>query len=291
MGTTASSSFPVSVAKPRLRRLRLVVVLAILAAATAGGTPRAEGGSGSQSDPWINEHIRWARANVFEIAGGHVQEMRPTIAPPIGTFWASNVFFSRFDGFYYGLQTEGELQGSQPGANTKVAVFSVFARWGPGTYRVLNYTRCTPEADGGYGISCSIPYNWTLGVSFKFTLTISLSANPAECPAGYSTACLVYSANVRPTDSPTFVSEIARWSLAPNVYGDLDYTDHFLEHFGGGTCGTPSGRFKYPLYVFSANPDTYAPGLYSQGDSGNVFECGRSHLETLSLGVIRLVNI
>lgn len=287
MATKASNRWRLSI-----KVMSLMVALAVLApVSTEVGVRPAEAGSGTPNDPWINEHVRWARANVFAIASGHRQELKATYDSVDGNFWASNVPFTNWDGFYYGIQTEGNLQGSQGGSPTRVAVFSVFARWGTSTYRILDSYRCSNGADGGGGVSCSRPYNWSEGTGYRFSLQITISNNSSLCPSGSPNACLVYEGyvgHVGFADSTL----ISRWSLVPNTYGDLSVTDHFVEDFSNPQPSCPHhprGEFDYPTYIFGSTTAT-SPGLYYQADSGQPGECGRGYMMSFLRSNIRLVT-
>jgi hypothetical protein len=92
---------------------------------------------------------------------------RQSVGPNDEYFWAFDYQFNSntTDQFYFGLQPDGS---SPNGSTGKLALFSIF---GPGISSTSPY--CVNEADGGAGTGCQIPYQWTLGHIYTFTVTVA----------------------------------------------------------------------------------------------------------------------
>lgn len=275
---------------PDLTPTRRWMVMLLVVGLVALSAPPSFGGSGTQSDPWVAHAVTWQRPSVYAIAVGHDQEIRPTVGALGTNFWASQPVFTTADAgvYYYGIQQGGILQGSQPGPEpTKTANFSVFARLG-GDYaafgvRNLDSYRCSNGADGGPGVSCSVPYNWTMGTSYHLHTYITHPTNASsQCPVNASD-CLIFTGWIAPTGGGPTPTYIGQWSLITD-YSDLGPTVHFLENAGDPTCShKPAGRYKYPGYNYPGL--SYSPGV-SGGDSGLTPECGRTYLDSFSVEVI-----
>ncbi len=91
-------------------------------------------------------------------------QLRPNNVPPLSYYWAyqDNFVGESKNTFYFGLQPDGEYR--------KTALFSVF---GQGTSSDPNYKYCKPGADSGSGVSCHIPYEWSVGKDYDFTVTLA----------------------------------------------------------------------------------------------------------------------
>jgi len=88
---------------------------------------------------------------------------KPNNEPPLSYYWAyQDNFVGSGNTFYFGLQPQGEYG--------KTALFSVF---GEGTSSDPGYQYCKPGADAGSGTSCHIPYEWSVGKDYDFTVTLA----------------------------------------------------------------------------------------------------------------------
>lgn len=80
-------------------------------------------------------------------------------------YWALQDGFLNGGSFYYGLQPYGSCP---TGGNCKIALFSFFGNGATSTS-----PNCKPGADNGPGTSCHIPYNWSIGVPYTFSITLT----------------------------------------------------------------------------------------------------------------------
>lgn len=255
--------------------LWLCVAIALVAAIAA---PIAHAGSGTGADPWTSPHVKWYRPS----ASGWVSQIYSDISPltvAAYSFYSANTPLAANGGYYIGVQRVTTSSDSR-------ATFSLFAKasdtgYSPTTYRLLDSTHCYMGADGPPtikpGVSCSLPYHITT-TSYRVSTEVTLSANPWQCPSGSPTACLVYTGYVGLTSQPYTRYQIGQFSLNLYVYGDLSYTDYFVETFAGPCATKPHGQFVYPHYAINGS-GYYAPGAYA-GDEPPPNNCGRSYLDS-----------
>lgn len=278
----------------RASKQRFVGGAAVATAALAGaaisvtGSAPAAAGSGTPSDPWYDFHVYWD-APEAEYASGTRGDIRPTGQGVGGNFWAhyQQQQQGQNRGYYSGIQINGRTWGSNGSSvPQRVASFSVFN----GTQnRVRNLAgdRCSITADGGVGVSCAVPYNWSVGNVYRFESQALLSNNPAECPTASPNACLVYSAKAFNVGTG-IEYHIGRWSLGMNPVenGRITSTVHFLEHFTpwDHDCGNAGGRFSRPQYRYD---DWKSGNISSFNDDRSA--CGRAHLSNSETSAISLI--
>ena len=143
-------------------------------------------------------------------------------------YWAYETGFMNRQQFYFGLQPNGEFG--------KTALFSVF---GTGTSSDAHYRYCKSGADGGSGTSCHIPYKWTLGHFYDFTVTlVGLSGTQEE-----------WEGNVYDdvTGARTFIGKIVVPASAG--YLDLNGGGAFDEYFAWGEHPCPNEPLSSILYL------------------------------------------
>lgn len=230
----------------------VVVAAAALPALASTGTARA--GDGSPGNPWRQIHMWYDKPAAAGSGWVYATEehIQPTAEGTGGNYWAAD-FKQQNDGWYYGLQTNGHLAGTQTGPNQKVAIFSVFADNHGFFYDSMSLTPsvCDSGADGGGGVSCTIPYPWSTGISYQLVMMDRLSTSPTECPPESPYGCYVYSGYVRPTNTGSY-KNIASWSVSAGVNGNIEMMDQFLEHFSGSNCGAARGRYSIPRLLTNA---------------------------------------
>lgn len=256
-------------------RLCLCVAVSLVGAATV---PIAYAGSGTAADPWTSPHVNWYRPSTSGWVSQIYSDMTPLTTASY-SFYSANTPLAANGGYYIGVQRVTSSSDSR-------AIFSVFAQssdtgWSPTTYRLLDSTHCNLGADGNPttspGVSCAMVYSITI-TSYRVSTDVVLSSNPALCPSSSPTACLVYTGYVGLTSQPYTRYQIGKWSLNLSVYGDLQYTDYFVETFAGPCVTKPHGQFVYPHYAINGN-GYYSPGAFS-GDAPPPNNCGRSYLDS-----------
>ena len=155
----------------------------------------------------------------------------------------------------------------------------------------------------GDGISCAVPWDWSPASSFRVSVDVVLSNNPALCPPASPYNCLVYYEYVGYTSQPYARTLTSSWSLAQYVYGDLGNTDNFVEQFYFSVpdhpyCNTyPNGQFTYPHYAINGG-SYYSPGgslpggAVGQDDLANDSSyphCGRTYMNSWTVSTQWLV--
>jgi len=140
-------------------------------------------------------------------------------------------------GYYFGLQPLGQYG--------KTALFSVF---GAGTSS--SSPACAAGADGGPGTSCHIPYGWTLGHFYDFTVT----------EVGSTSSTVTWKGNV--TDDNTGTTTLIGDVTVPYAWGLLSNSGSiaFDEYFGSDPC--PKQPFSENLYF---TPTGYRGGTSYAG--------------------------
>ncbi len=249
-------------------------------------TPAAAG-SGTPSDPWHNQNFLWYRPTTIPYGNWISQTYQDIqVTNQAGhSFWATNPRTERNGGgFYIGPQTDGLAHGTQcsGGCNPqKLIAFSFFSPSGRDKVRMLNATRCTPDADGGGGVSCSYLTNWTYAAQYRFSVDIVLSTNPNKCPESTPNACLLYKGYFGLTSQPLTRTLIATIAADIWAYGDVADTFSFVEPWANG-CDkvhpdTPDGNYIVPRYT-SGSTGANSNNLYGWDNPGQ--DCGRVYINT-----------
>lgn len=92
-----------------------------------------------------------------------------------GYFWAQQFWFNRGNGGYYGIQSDGDIDGTRQ----KIAIFSI---WESVAAVKSSQPGSSAESFGheGSGFSCKIPFQWEEGSSYKLELRRIFSGNIME---------------------------------------------------------------------------------------------------------------
>lgn len=239
----------------------------VSAAASAGLPERADAGTGTQSDPWLyNINVWWNPAVGSGTFTGISDTIQPVTVNPT-TFWAVNPRFTGTGGFYGGLQTNTILHGSSGGGTaSRGAAFSLFGI--PLAYRIIDTAHCDNGADGGAGVSCSIPYSWLSNTKYRLQMTAVGVTQPSGgtqyCNGGAGSQCTVWTGYVAPNSNPSATTQIGKWSTQSPAYGFVGQTVHFQENFGS-PCGPRLGYMTPPSYDYSASS---AVSNFATGSNG-----------------------
>lgn len=235
-------------------------------AGATSGTP----GNGTAGNPWDEWHVGWDVPQPGDYHNATLGGFRPTGAGWGLNYWAHQMNQQQH-GFYYGIQVRPGLDPYQ------TAVFSIFSA-SQNTVSNEGGSMCEAGADGGTGITCIIPYDWTLGNAYTVE-TASRAATGSDCPTGV-TNCRLYSAKVY--NQGTGVQyHIGAWSSSAN--GRVQSGSNWLEHVPGNICGDAGGRFGVPEFKYDdwKTASYHAP---ANGDGNN--GCGHAHLSATTVAAI-----
>jgi hypothetical protein len=170
-------------------------------------------------------------------------------------YWAFQDGFVGGGAFYFGLQPYGSCPG---GGNCKIALFSFF-----GNGATTSASSCLSGADGGPGMSCHIPYNWSIGVPYRFTiqLTATDAVNNTETWSGTVTDTIAGSS-----------TEIGNWTIpgqnttVPGLIGTeaVSFVEYY-EAVKGGCRQEPYAKVNMSVPTGSSN------GTVSEGGVNSTF--------------------
>jgi hypothetical protein len=115
------------------------------------------------------EHSFPANTNYYKQSFKLTVEYEPKFTAAY--FWAQQFWFYGGDGGYYGLQSDGDINGTRQ----KIAIFSI---WKSVAAIKSSYPGSSAESFGheGSGYSCKIPFPWEEGSSYK----LEISSKPSD---------------------------------------------------------------------------------------------------------------
>lgn len=132
-------------------------------------------------------------------------------------FWAQQFWFHQGDGGYWGIQSDGDINGTRQ----KIAIFSI--------WKAIDAINSTIEGSSaetfgheGTGYSCKIPFNWDEGKLYKLRLLKIIPTNDDE-------SVFWEASIVDMLDNKTFT--IGRIAI-PKNWGNLqEHSNFFVEYF------------------------------------------------------------
>ncbi|MBY0534901.1 MAG: DUF3472 domain-containing protein [Chitinophagaceae bacterium] len=119
------------------------------------------------------EHSWPANASYLKQSFALEVEYEPRITASY--FWAQQFWFHGGDGGYFGIQSDGDINGTRQ----KIAIFSIWKSVGATRSDQAN---SSAESFGheGSGYSCKIPFEWKEGIVYKLELVRKFSADEGK---------------------------------------------------------------------------------------------------------------
>ena len=168
-------------------------------------------------------------------------------------YWALQDGFLGGGAFYYGLQPYGSCPG---GGNCKIALFSFF-----GNGATTTSPNCVNGADGGAGMSCHVAYDWTVGVPYTFSISLTGTdtVNNTETWTGTVTSGQTNATTV-----------IGNWTIPgqnttqPGLIGTeaVSFVEYYLS-VDGGCNGEPYAEVNMSVPTGYNNGTAYSGGVNS----------------------------
>lgn len=218
---------------------------------------------------WINSY------NYYKTSFTLLVEYEPKIRAAY--FWAQQFWFHGGDGGYFGIQSDGDINGSRE----KIAIFSIWKSIGA---IKSNHAKSSAESFGheGSGFSCKIPFAWKEGCVYKLELIRQSSADDTDTSS--------WQAYI--TDTGSSVTSLIGTINVPSDWGNLKpQSNFFVEYFRSvGSCqDTPFEKSVYgnlimtedkEIQPLNSSHETYGEcaniGLISKTGNSFVIETGQT---------------